>query len=277
MFRESFAGKLFHSRGNIIVKWQVGKVNKNSRFCTFVQFLASQTLSPFLYIHICYDIILLRMPTVLPVPAMCRKSTAMELNEKLQELRKQRGLTQEELAGHLFVSRTAVSKWESGRGYPNIDSLKAAADFFGVTVDQLLSGEELLTIAQKDLRQKEGRFCGLVFGLLDCSNAMLFWLPLFGQTTDGMVQEVSLFALTQPQPWLKAFFFAVVMAMIAIGVLTLALQSHTSGVWAKSKYALSLGCNVLEALIFILSRQPYTATFAFVFLIIKALVLTKKR
>ena len=78
----------------------------------------------------------------------------MEFNEKLQELRKQKGLTQEELAEILFVSRTAVSKWESGRGYPNIDSLKAIAKFFQVTVDELLSGEELLTIAENDQKQK---------------------------------------------------------------------------------------------------------------------------
>ena len=49
----------------------------------------------------------------------------MELSEKLQELRKEKGLTQEELAEALFVSRTAISKWESGRGVPNIESLKA--------------------------------------------------------------------------------------------------------------------------------------------------------
>ena len=56
----------------------------------------------------------------------------MEFNEKLQQLRKQKGITQEELAESLYVSRTAISKWESGRGYPNIESLKAIARFFGV-------------------------------------------------------------------------------------------------------------------------------------------------
>ena len=79
----------------------------------------------------------------------------MEFNRKLQELRKRKGLTQEELAEALFVSRTAISKWESGKGYPNIDSLKALAKFFGVTVDELLSGDELLTIAEEDHKQKQ--------------------------------------------------------------------------------------------------------------------------
>ena len=64
----------------------------------------------------------------------------MELSEKLQALRRQKGLTQEQLAQALYVSRTAISKWESGRGTPNIDSLKQIAAFFSVSVDTLLSG-----------------------------------------------------------------------------------------------------------------------------------------
>ncbi len=46
----------------------------------------------------------------------------MERSEKLQQLRKQRGLTQKELAEKLFVSQTAISKWESGRGCSSLDS-----------------------------------------------------------------------------------------------------------------------------------------------------------
>ena len=72
----------------------------------------------------------------------------MEFNEKLQELRKQKGLTQEELAEVLYVSRTAISKWESGRGYPNIDSLKAISKFFSASLDDLLSSDAILTLAE---------------------------------------------------------------------------------------------------------------------------------
>ena len=80
----------------------------------------------------------------------------MEFHEKLQQLRRQKGLTQEQLAEHLFVSRAAVSKWESGRGYPNIDSLKAIAKFYSITIDELLSGEEILTLAEADRKEKGG-------------------------------------------------------------------------------------------------------------------------
>lgn len=64
----------------------------------------------------------------------------MEFNEKLKELRSSRGLTQEELAEALFVSRTAISKWESGKGYPDITLLEPIADAFSVSVAELLSG-----------------------------------------------------------------------------------------------------------------------------------------
>ena len=65
----------------------------------------------------------------------------MEFGEKLLELRNGKGMTQEELAEDLFVSRTAISKWESGRGYPSIDSLKEISKYFSVSIDELLSSE----------------------------------------------------------------------------------------------------------------------------------------
>ena len=193
----------------------------------------------------------------------------MEFNEKLQELRKQKGFTQEELAELLFVSRTAVSKWESGRGYPNIDSLKAIAKFFGVTIDELLSGDELLTIAEEDTRQKENHFRDLVFGLLDCSIAMFFFLPFFGQKADTVIEEVSLLSLTEIAPYLRILYFAVVIGMIGSGLAMLALQNCQTAFWAKNKRMLSLATNAAGVLLFIISSQPYAAAFVFMFLGIK--------
>ena len=199
----------------------------------------------------------------------------MELNEKLLELRKQKGLTQAELAEILFVSRTAVSKWESGRVYPNIDSLKAIAKFFGITIDELLSGEELLTIAEEDSRNKENRLLDLVFGSLDCSTAMLFFLPFFGQKTPPVIQAVSLLSLTEAKLYLRTAYVAAVAGMAFLGILTLALQTCQNPIWMKNKHKLSWMLNAAGALLFIISSQPYAAALLFLFLAVKALMLIK--
>lgn len=197
----------------------------------------------------------------------------MEFNEKLQELRKHKGLTQEELSEALFVSRTAVSKWESGRGYPSIDSLKAISKFFGVTVDELLSGDELLTIAENDTEQKENHIRDLVFGLLDISVAVLFFLPIFGQKANGIIQEVPLWFLTEISSYLRIVYLLVVSVIIVFGILTLALRKYQQLFWVKNKNRISLTLNAVGVALFIIGTQPYAAILLFVFLVIKGLML----
>lgn len=201
----------------------------------------------------------------------------MEFNEKLQELRKRKGLTQEELAQLLYVSRTAISKWESGRGFPNIESLKAISKVFGVSLDELLSGEELLAIAEIDRKEKERTVRDLVFGLLDCGMALLLFLPFFGQKEDGIITEVSLLALNAVQPYLKTAYITFVGVMIILGIMTLALQNCHQRLWIRKKSILSLTFSAVGVCLFIVSQQPYAAVFAFVFLIIKAIMLIKRQ
>ena len=62
----------------------------------------------------------------------------MELYEKLYELRRASGMSQEELAEKLGVSRQAVSKWESGASDPSTTNLMALAKLFGMTPEELL-------------------------------------------------------------------------------------------------------------------------------------------
>ena len=200
----------------------------------------------------------------------------MEFHEKLQELRKQKGLTQEELAARLYVSRTAVSKWESGRGYPNIESLRAIAKVFSVTVDALLSTDEALTIAEEDQKRKETHFLDFVYGWLDLSVAMLLFLPFFAEDAGDAVRGVSLIALGSVRSYLKIAYLAVVIALTVMGALTLALQNCRSAVWSKSKMGISLTLGAVLVLLFMISSQPYAAVFSFVSLAVKAFLLIKR-
>ena len=199
----------------------------------------------------------------------------MDFNEKLQELRKQKGFTQEELAEMRFISRTAVSKWESGRGYPNIDSLKRLSKLFSISIDELLSGEELLTIAEEDTKNKEKHFRDLVFGVLDISTILLCFLPFFAQKINSVIQEVSLLQLTECSSYLKTSYCVAVVFAIIFGVLILALQNCSRRFWLKLKYRISVLFNIFVVLLFVLSLQPYAAIFLFLLLIIKILMLVK--
>ena len=196
----------------------------------------------------------------------------MEFNKKLQELRKQKGLTQEELASALFVSRTAVSKWESGRGYPNIDSLRAIASFFSVTVDQLLSCEQALSIADARSKQNESRVRDLVFGFLDLGTILLFFLPIFAQRINGTIIDVGMLSLSEISLYLKIGYIVTVSIIVLIGILTLALQSFCIPLWTQNKNKISLAITAIGSLLFTLSLQPYAAALLFIFLAIKVLI-----
>ena len=66
----------------------------------------------------------------------------MNIAERIQRLRKARGMSQEELADHMGVSRQAVSRWESGQSTPDLDKVVLLSDFFETTTDYLLKGTE---------------------------------------------------------------------------------------------------------------------------------------
>ena len=148
----------------------------------------------------------------------------MEFSEKLQELRKNRSMTQEELAEALFVSRTAVSKWESGRGYPSIDSLKEISRFFSVTIDDLICSDEIITAAENDKMEFVSKYVSLICNALDILLAILLFIPAFGNGTDSS-ETVSLFGLTGISPWVKNVFIAIISITILNGICGLIISN----------------------------------------------------
>ena len=195
----------------------------------------------------------------------------MEFSQKLILLRRQKELTQEELAEKLFVSRTAVSKWESGRGYPSIESLKKISEIFSVSLDELLSAEETVVIAEKDKSENHRRIIDLIFGLLDIAAIALFFLPFFGEKTGEVIKSVALVSLHTS--YLTVLYYIFVSFLVLCGILTLALQGFEKAFWTKHKSPLSLLLSLTCVLLFTVSLQPYAAVLLLLFLVIKALTL----
>ena len=199
----------------------------------------------------------------------------MEFHEKLQELRKEKGLTQEELAELLFVSRTAISKWESGRGYPSIDSLKEISQFFSVSIDDLLSSEKLLSIAEKENKSNIRNICDLLFGMVDICVLLLIILPLYPNMIDGYVYSVNLFTYRHSTLWIYIVYWILFLSLIfSGGIQILFVQFKLEGkqkLVTVASVLLSIG-----ALLFLaLTREAYAVIVIFLLLAIKVFLLFK--
>ena len=199
----------------------------------------------------------------------------MEFHEKLQELRKSRGLTQEELAEALYVSRAAISKWESGRGYPSIDSLKAIAAYFSVTIDDLLSSEKLLFIAEKENKSNLQSMCDLLFGMIDICACLLILLPLYPNTVNGFIYSVNLFAYTEITTLNKTFHWILFISLIACGVTKALLTKYKTPKNPKMITDISMGLHILIIVFLALTRESYAIVVAFLLLFSKTMLLFK--
>lgn len=66
----------------------------------------------------------------------------MDFGEKLKEIRRNEGMSQEQLAEKIGVSRQAITKWETGRGLPDVENMVILAEIFKMTLDELVSQEK---------------------------------------------------------------------------------------------------------------------------------------
>ncbi len=143
----------------------------------------------------------------------------MSLSEKLYTLRKSKGLSQEELAETLGVSRQAISKWENGSATPESDKLIAIARYFSVSLDELVGGqppatqeEEATPPAQKD-GDRTTRLVGLIFCLVGAL-ALVVWgiLQILAPDTSKDIAGSSVVMLDG-----NAILFLLCVATVAVG------------------------------------------------------------
>ena len=198
----------------------------------------------------------------------------MEFSEKLQELRKSRSMTQEELAEALFVSRTAISKWESGRGYPSIDSLKEISRFFSVTIDDLICSDEMITVAENDKKEFVSKYISLICNALDILLAILLFIPAFGNGSASS-ETVSLLGLSGITPWLKTVFVVIIGITILNGICGVVIANLNKPTWNRHRLVTGVVLSILSVTVFIVTRQPYAGIVCFAFLVIKGFLIAK--
>ena len=198
----------------------------------------------------------------------------MEFNEKLQEQRKARGLTQEELAEALFVSRTAISKWESGRGYQSLDSLKEISKFFSVSIDDLICSEEIISVAEEEKKECIDKYVSLICSTLDILPSLLLFMPVFGNGTDSP-SSVSLYAITGPGKWIKMVFGSLIGVTALNGICGLIISSFDRPVWNRHRLVTGMVLSTIGAAVFILTRQPYAGIIYLAILVVKGLLIGK--
>lgn len=198
----------------------------------------------------------------------------MELSEKIQKLRKEQGMTQEQFAEQLFVSRTAVSKWETGRGMPNMESLQMIARVCGVTLDELLRAEEVITIAEQENMENLNRLAGYVDGIVNVLALASVLLPLYKVEKGDVFYAVPLY---QYQGWLAIIYWLFPAAMAICGMVQLLLNPGEREGLKKTVSMAGVILNTSAILLLILSGQPYPAVLCFLLFVIKAWLNLKKK
>lgn len=91
----------------------------------------------------------------------------MNIGDKLKELRKGKGLSQEQLAEKIGVSRQAITKWESGKGLPDIENMVILAETFEISLDELVS--DGLTVRQNDTEKYSPKYVNETMYNVDCT------------------------------------------------------------------------------------------------------------
>lgn len=145
----------------------------------------------------------------------------VKIGKFLQELRKEHGLTQEQLAEQMGVARRTVSRWETGSNMPDMDILIDLSDLYAVDLREILSGER--KSEQMDQEMKE-----TVFQVADYSNEekarllrRMHWLFIAGLTGFAVFFAITLLGLdtTSPYEGIGGFGLGIAFGMIVLGVI----------------------------------------------------------
>ena len=194
----------------------------------------------------------------------------MELSKKIKQIRNDNKLTQEQFAEKMLVSRTAVSKWENGTCYPSIDSLKYMSLIFNISLDKLLSSEEILEIAKTENQSNISKYNSLLFCLLDIVRIIFIFLPLYSYKTNDFIYSVSLLNSNDLGSTLKIIFVLIFIIFLVLGIVELIFNFKGNN---RLINRMSMFLDIISIFVLLFTKQPYVIALMFVIFIIKTIML----
>jgi predicted transcription factor, homolog of eukaryotic MBF1 len=108
----------------------------------------------------------------------------MNFNEKLIDLRKTKGMSQEELGAELKVSRQTISKWESGQSYPDFQRLVLLSDYFGLTLDELVKDIDVQEVRDKNISNEK---INSIYNDVNTAKTFVKWYLIIAGIAAGIV------------------------------------------------------------------------------------------
>lgn len=194
----------------------------------------------------------------------------MGLSGKIKKIRNDNKLTQEQFAEKMLVSRTAVSKWENGTCYPSIDSLKYMSEVFNISLDELMSNEEMLDIVKTEKYSNASKYNGLLFCILDMIRIIFVFLPLYSFKTNNFIYSVSLFKSNDLGVFLKFILMNMFIMFFILGIIELCLNRRKcNNVLNK----ISLLFDIVSIFIILFINQPYLVALMFFVFVVKVVML----
>ena len=194
----------------------------------------------------------------------------MELSKKVKQIRNDNKLTQEQFAEKMLVSRTAVSKWENGTCYPSIDSLKYMSKIFNISLDKLLSSEEILEIAKTENQSNMSKYNSLLFCLLDIIRIIFIFLPLYLYKTNDFVYSVTLFNSNDLGTTLKIIFVLIFIIFLVLGIVELIFNFKGNN---RLINRMSMFLDIISIFVLLFTKQPYVIALMFIIFVIKIIML----
>jgi len=228
---------------------------------------------------------------------------AQKCGEFIAELRKEKNLTQKDLANELNVSDKAISRWETGKGFPDVDSLQALSKFFSVTINELLAGEKaeietfeeksgekienkkieilaeeniISAFKEKEEVKKSNKIISIIFSIFF---GIVFFIAILAHGSETSLKYLA-HTIKIENPWEFAFLLFMELCIFSLGLLVskghykILHKYHYRNVTNKKEYSKKIGIGImwLSAPLFVTTILSMWSSFNIIAIISSAIL-----